>query len=228
MEKQAKQRILAEEEELLTSEQVRLAAEISGGSKMFKDVIETITGHKVIAYDMSDHNCRTIDKYLKEANRQILYKSAVTTKRVNESSNGLEEPYSEILRGLGLIVEKPLGRNSGYPDRLVIVPLVEYPVYLEIKTTGDLNKPSNFRAFYMSGMIDKVTRSAHHVCVAFEVEERYVTDSQSSLFQTSNQFVPEYKKYKRFVPVSAKVIDMSKKRMTLKSEWNCTGNELLR
>ena len=119
--------------------------------------------------------------------------------RIDEVSNKLEVILAEELRELGAKASN-LG-FSGYPD--IMITDLPRTVYVEVKLAGQAQLSSGFRSFYYQpaeGAEGKVAHDGNHILVGFVHGNGKIT--------------------------GVKIVDLSRIRVTLKSEWNTNNVEL--
>ena len=110
---------------------------------------------------------------LTEAGREINAKG-LYSRRANEVGNKIEDFVKDVLNRNGFLADTPKTRagkkkNAGYPDIEVFVPGEGVHLYLECKTYNPDNRSSSFRSFYLSPPLDKVTKDAVHLLVAYQM-----------------------------------------------------------
>ena len=119
----------------------------------FKDVIESIDGHKVVKFNNPE-----LLKKLKIAanntkNRNNSRKNPYEG-RINEFGNYVQKLFAEECKKLGLNYSTPKDvdgkqKESGYPDGCIQTD-DGYFCYIEIKTFAEKNKETSLRSFFYS------------------------------------------------------------------------------
>ncbi len=110
---------------------------------------------------------------LTDAGREINAKG-LYSRRANEVGNKIEDFVKDALNRKGFQADTPKTKdgkkkNAGYPDIEVFVPEEGMYLYLECKTYNPDNKSSSLRSFYLSPPLDKVTKDAVHLLVAYQM-----------------------------------------------------------
>lgn len=142
----------------------------------FNLVIESISGCKVIPFDLSDSYDKELLEILKlvaiESAERILTKG-IESARPNEVGNYIETFVKSVMLERGLQPSTPTGKKGkkkamGYPD--IIFQFKDKPQYLECKTYNIKNICSVQRSFFFSPSEDfKVIHDAHHLILSFEM-----------------------------------------------------------
>ena len=148
-----------------------------------KLVIEGISGFQIIPFDIEDAKDQTVLANLKKAcaaaGKNVNTKG-ILRPRPNEVGNDIEPFVQDALRSVGYKASAPSTKSgskksAGYPD-IEFVDEFGRTHYLECKTYNIANVDTTQRSFYLSPSEDfKVTKSAHHFLVSFEI---YVEGSQ--------------------------------------------------
>jgi hypothetical protein len=166
----------------------------------FSKVIELTTGKKVIPVKPNDSLVDEVEKACAAViERTNLLGMSTLASRIDEVSNKLEIFLAEELRKLKVNASN-MG-FSGYPDIEVREP--GRTTYLEVKLTGHTQLTSSFRSFYYQPAENeskKIAVDAGHVLVSFTHDGKRL--------------------------LGAKIVDLSKINVTLKSEWNTNNREL--
>ena len=141
----------------------------------FNLVIESISGCKVIPFDLSDLYDKELLGKLKlvaiESARRVNTKG-IESARPNEVGNYIEAFVKSAMDEQGLEPSTPTGKVGkgkamGYPD--IIFQFKGKPQYLECKTYNIKNISSTQRSFFFSPSEDfKVIHDAHHLILSFE------------------------------------------------------------
>ncbi|MBI2047987.1 MAG: restriction endonuclease [Candidatus Liptonbacteria bacterium] len=152
----------------------------------FNLVIESLSGNKVIPFNINDKKDIALLKKLKLitiiAGKEV-NKRGILRPRPNEVGNDIEPFIKKTLNRIGYKADTPFTsggdkKSTGYPD---IEFLDEFGRvnYLECKTFNIENISTSQRSFYLSPSENfKVTRDAHHFVVSFEV---YVVKKRGTL-----------------------------------------------
>lgn len=142
----------------------------------FNLVIESLSGKKVLPYDIENNRHVEVLALLKEgaviAGREI-NRNGISRTRPNEVGNDIEPFVKHALKELGLDADVPSSANgkkkaTGYPD--IIFWFQKEPYYLECKTYNVNNISTTQRSFYFSPSKDfKIIYDAPHFIVSYEV-----------------------------------------------------------
>jgi len=144
----------------------------------FPIAIKTLTGYKVLSFDVTlDSNKKLLGQLKKAAQLagQKAFQEGIFTARPNEAGNNIEPFVVEALRRVGLKADKPVSKSgkkksAGYPD-IQIEDQLGRIAYLDCKTYNALSKDQSFRTFYFSPSEDpKITRDAFHLLMSFELD----------------------------------------------------------
>ena len=145
-------------------------------------VIEAISGYKILPFDPTDSNDKTVLDNLKACNlagKKVNVKGISRT-RANEVGNDIEPFVKDAVRSVGYRADAPKTKSggkkaAGYPD-IEFVDEFGRTNYLECKTYNIENVTTTQRTFYLSPSEDfKITQDAHHLVVSFEI---YVASRQ--------------------------------------------------
>lgn len=166
----------------------------------FSKVFELTSGNKVLPTNSKDPIVSRIEEASKNVASRV-NKDGISklAGRIDEVSNKLEVILAEELRKLGTKANN-LG-FSGYPDIMIDEP--PRTIYVEVKLAGQVQLGSGFRSFYYQpaeGAKGKVVHDGNHILVGFVHANGKIT--------------------------GIKIVDLSKIRVTLKSEWNTNNVEL--
>ena len=143
----------------------------------FKNVIEAISGHKILSFKPDDERdlglLDNLTQAVNIAGNNINY-MGIESARPNEVGNSIEPFVRNALKEIGYDADIPSAKSgkkksTGYPD-------IEFEdgfgrkVYIECKTFNIKNIGTKQRSFYLSPSDDfKVTTDAFHFAVCFEV-----------------------------------------------------------
>jgi hypothetical protein len=144
----------------------------------FNLVIETLTGKKVLSFDLkdSDHN-KVLDllKQIALMSGKAINKTGILRPRPNEVGNDIEPFIKDSLNSMKLNADVPTGpsgnkKTTGYPD--ILFWFNKKPYYLECKTYNIENIGTTQRSFYFSPSDEfKVIYEAPHFLLSFEIYE---------------------------------------------------------
>ncbi|MBF0228917.1 MAG: hypothetical protein HQK63_04905 [Desulfamplus sp.] len=143
----------------------------------FKLVIETISGNKVLKFDLhNEKNIRLIDDLKKVANfvGKKVNINGIERPRPNEVGNDIEAIIKASLNEVGYESDTPLAKSgkrksTGYPD-IEFKDTYNRLHYLECKTFNIENVDTTQRSFYLSPSDDfKITTDAYHFAMCFEI-----------------------------------------------------------
>ncbi len=168
----------------------------------FSEVLEASCGYNIIAFDSNSPEDEQLLKHLTFAltNFLNLTKKASARfrgQRINDVGKKIENLIVEEIRKTPLEVTK-LG-SSGYPD--FEIKQGERVTYLEMKTTGNIQKSAtHHRMFYFSSG-KKITSDARHLLLQIQMEEE------------SNKY---------WKVISWEIRDFSKLKVGLKTEFNAS------
>jgi hypothetical protein len=142
----------------------------------FNLVIESLTGKRVIPFDLKESNDRELLDILRKvalaAGREI-NKYGIESRRPNEVGNYIEVFVTRALFQYSLEPNIPAGSSGkrkamGYPD--IIFFFKNKPYYLECKTYNLENISTTQRTFYFSPSDDfKVIYDTHHFVLSYEM-----------------------------------------------------------
>jgi len=141
------------------------------------DVIESISGYKVIPFEKEDPKNQEILKKLKKAADlagKSINEKGIVLRRANEVGNHIEPFVKEALINVGFNADIPKTKSgkkqaAGYPD-LAFWDEKGFFGYLECKTYNFRNLSSNQRTFYLSPSKSfKITRDAPHLIISYEI-----------------------------------------------------------
>lgn len=174
----------------------------------FAEVIKRTTGHEVLAFDRARAEHAALLERLKAAaagaSREARA-SGIVSARANEAGNAMEARVLKALNEAGLKADRPRTSSgqslaAGYPDVAIES---DPPCYLELKTYSARTADSTQRSFYYSpAEKTKVTRTALHLLLAFEMEPR--TEAGSTVW----------------VPVRFRLVSLHDLQVRLKVEYN--------
>jgi len=142
----------------------------------FNLVIESMTGQKVISFDLKNSEHKDVLGLLKQAALQTgkaINKTGILRPRPNEVGNDIELFVKNALTDLNLNADVPTvssgnKKSTGYPDILFWFNRVPY--YLECKTYNAENIATTQRSFYFSPSDEfKVIYDAVHFLMSFEI-----------------------------------------------------------
>lgn len=182
----------------------------------FPVAIKSLTGFKVLAFDISiDHNKKLLEQLSKAAKigGQKAYQEGIFAARPNEAGNHIEPFVIEALRHVGLEADKPISKSgkkkaAGYPD-IQIEDKEGIIIYLDCKTFNTLTKDQSFRTFYFSPSKDpKITKDAFHLLMSFELD------------------IDERKGERAFIPISWQIYTLDKLLIQIKHEFNASNKDL--
>ena len=140
---------------------------------------------------------------------KMVQQSPVFRNRPNEVGNDMEGFALSALKKNKMEVyfsKTKTGKlkKTGYPD-IKIITENKNPIYLEVKTYNPSSKDQTFRSFFLSSSADpKVTETAFHLAVSFEIVQ----------------------KDKSFYPVSFKIVDLYGLSCDMKAEFNSNNKRL--
>lgn len=197
----------------LNRSDILAATKLNKQKANFEDIVESVTGYKIIKEDKSIAHHRLMRKHLDEAARRVIGKSVTSVDRVNETSPAVQKMVAQELRRVGYVVNS---HDSGFPD-LAIENFEPISCYVEIKTSE--KDPSTLRAFYMSGNIPHIKRDSLHFIMIFKVSSTKSLSDQITLFNT-DKYINKYLINKYVIK------DIHGLELTLKSEWNCSSKDL--
>lgn len=142
----------------------------------FNLVIESLTGRKVIPFDLENDEDTELLVALKRvavlAGKEI-NKKGIKNRRANEVGNDIEEFVKGAMGKYNLNPDTPAGKigkkkSMGYPD--IIFFFKGKPYYLECKTYNLRNISTSQRSFYFSPSEDfKVIHDTHHFVLSYEM-----------------------------------------------------------
>lgn len=170
------------------------------GKLLFSEVLESSCGRKLIPVDMTEKNDAALIKHLVFALNNFVALSKKTGQRfhggrINEIGKQIESLIEAEIRKTPLAINK-LG-SSGYPDFEILHN--QRITYLELKSTGNINKTStHHRMFYFTSG-KKIKNDARHLLLQIQMEEE------------SNKY---------WKVISWKIRDLSGLKVSLKSEFN--------
>jgi len=142
----------------------------------FNLVIESMTGKKVISFDLYNTEHKEILSLLKESALKAgkaINEKGILRPRPNEVGNDIEQFVREALNSLNLNADVPTGpsgnkKSTGYPD--ILFWFKNKPYYLECKTYNIENIATTQRSFYFSPSDEfKVIYDAPHFLMSFEI-----------------------------------------------------------
>lgn len=142
----------------------------------FNLIIESMTGKKVLEFDLKNNAHKSVLNMLKDTALdagQSVNKTGILRSRPNEVGNDIEPYVKESLNRIGLKADTPSGpkgnkKSTGYPD--IIFWYQKKPFYLECKTYNVKNIDTTQRSFYLSPSDEfKVIYDAPHFMISFEI-----------------------------------------------------------
>jgi hypothetical protein len=142
----------------------------------FNLVIESLTGKKVIPFDLKDSNDRELLDILRKVavvGGKEINKYGIESRRPNEVGNYIEAFVKKAMQQYALKPDIPAGatgkkKATGYPD--IIFFFKNKPYYLECKTYNLENVSTTQRSFYFSPSDDfKVIYDTHHFILPYEM-----------------------------------------------------------
>ena len=184
----------------------------------FGDVIEALSGCRVIPFDPEDERDRQVLQALRECAgivEQKVNEEGIAKKRVNEVGIAIEPYVKEALRELGFHADTPRTaggkkKSAGYPD-LEFTDSFGRLCYLECKTYNRKNLDTAQRSFYVSPSDDfKVTGDAHHFGISFEIYTDGKTETGDNIYKIAGW----------------KIMDLYSLRVDVKFEFNSDNKRL--
>lgn len=140
-------------------------------------IIEGLSGHKIIPFDLEDEKdnelLEILKKVAKKAGKEV-NKTGIIRSRPNEVGNDIEQFVKDALNEFKLQASTPLTINgihksTGYPD-IEFIDNYSRTNYLECKTFNIENIETTQRSFYLSPSDDfKITKDAHHFVISYEI-----------------------------------------------------------
>lgn len=143
----------------------------------FHLVIEGISGHTVLSFDLKDRKNKELVEKLKIVAKiagKNVNKNGIARSRPNEVGNDIEPFIKRALHEVGYKADTPKtkggkGKSMGYPD-IEFEDTYKKISYLECKTFNIENVATTQRSFYLSPSEDfKITRDAYHLAICFEI-----------------------------------------------------------
>lgn len=142
----------------------------------FNLVIESITGKKVIPFDLNNPEDKEILDILKNvalSAGRMINEDGIIRARANEVGNDIESFVKAGMQKYNLNPNIPSGvsgrkKAMGYPD--IVFYYKDKPYYLECKTYNQENIRTTQRSFYFSPSEDfKVIYDTHHFVISYEM-----------------------------------------------------------
>lgn len=184
----------------------------------FHLVIKRLSGHDVVAVDrVEEKDCQLVaglEKAIEICAREIATRP-IRRSRPNEVGNDVEPFVRAALKEVGFRVELPRSRSGaakavGYPD-ILLYDSFDRPTYVECKTYGADTVGTSMRSFYLSPSEEfKVTMSARHLVLSFEMKRTPIANSRDSLY----------------CPVAYKLVDVRNLLCDVKHEFNSDNQRL--
>ena len=180
----------------------------------FRIIIKVATDRDVERFDLSDTKDKSLVgelKLLADITMQHFYRNPITTKRINEVSNHLEEQvplmFQHNISQFSVIKEVRRLGGSGYPD-LIVADNYDRYTYIDIKATQrpDTGSPRDFYITPLKETKRKVDHNGRHCVLGFVVSG------------TPNNFKI----------IGWKLVDLYNVRLGMKPEFNCSNLELYR
>ncbi|MDO8682563.1 MAG: hypothetical protein Q7N50_03680 [Armatimonadota bacterium] len=143
----------------------------------FHLVIESLSGQKVIPFDISNPDDGQLLELLRkvaQAAGQSVNRNPIVRSRPNEVGNDIEPFVKQALRDLGHRAETPTctsgqKKSTGYPD-IETQDAVGRTCYIECKTYNIENVATTQRSFYLSPSEEcKITHDGHHFVLSYEI-----------------------------------------------------------
>ena len=178
-------------------------------------VVEALTGHKVLPFNPDNPNHAEVLKRVKAAAASVAAKikaeGGISSKRVNEVGNTIEQYVRDALTAQGMPATVPTGEKSGkaratgYPD--VAFTFNDEHFYLDCKTHDEKNANSTMRTFYLSPSDDpKISCDAVHLILSFQTSRK----DGSDIYQL----------------VRYKIVSLEKLSVDLKYEFNSDNRRM--
>ena len=154
----------------------------------FNLVIEALSGHKVIPFDINNPEHKNVLDVLEEIGTiaGINIKSrGIKRNRANEVGNDIEVFVKEAFKIKGIRAETPSTpsgkkKSTGYPD--IIFYVDNKPYYLECKTYNKKTISTTQRTFYLSPSEEfKILYDTVHFMISFEIFR-----DKDSLYKTNH------------------------------------------
>lgn len=193
----------------------------------FSQVIEDVTGRKVVPFDpRNEIDQRVIkgvasacDETMKRLNAPDSPMQKVS--RINEASRHFEDGLRELInRTPGLSCDLPKtaegkAQRSGYPDLRIVDSASQRVFYLDPKIYAAGSRDSSFRTFYFEPKTgtNKVREDAVHFVVGFEHEPR-------GGGSTSPKAIWHFTRWD--------IVDLSQFKVKLKAEFQGSNRDLYR
>ena len=176
-------------------------------------VIEALYGHKVLPFNHGNRNHAEVLKRLDVAAVSVIAKikaeGGISSKRVNEVGNTIEQYVRDALTAQGMPARVPTTKKSGraravgYPD--VTFTFKGEHFYLDCKTYNKETANTTMRTFYLSPSDDpKISRDAVHLILSFE------TARKGDVYQLA----------------SYKIVSLEKLSLDLKYEFNSDNRRM--
>jgi len=178
-------------------------------------VVEALTGHKVLPFNPGNPKHAAVLRRLNAAAASVIAKvkarGGISSKRVNEVGNTIEQYVRAALTEQGLPATVPAGektgkaRVAGYPD--IAFSFNGENFYLDCKTHDKTTANSSQRSFYLSPTDDpKISCDAVHLILSFETAR----DGASGAYQLA----------------SYKIVSIEKLTLDLKYEFNSDNRRM--
>lgn len=170
------------------------------GKRLFSEILESSCGHKTIPINLTDPKDSSLIKHLVFALNAFITLTKKSGQRfhgnrINDIGKKIESLIEAEIRKTPLEINK-LGK-SGYPD--FEIAHNDRITYLELKSTGNINKKStHHRMFYFTSG-KKIKKDARHLLLQIQMEEE------------SNKY---------WKVVSWQIRDLSGLKVSLKAEFN--------
>ncbi len=181
-------------------------SKLNGKKFAFKFVIESIEGREVLEFC----NERLLELLKKAATNTIEPVNNIEfTGRPNEFGNIVANLFAVECRRLGLEYEKPRdisgkAKENGYPDGVIKFENAYF--YVEVKSCEESKQNQTLRTFFYSpSSSSKIVHDAAHLLVCFLTKKD---------------------KFKLLLNGDFHIVDMSKKDVKLKLEYNASNKEL--
>lgn len=180
-------------------------------------IISAVTDHSVVPIEDCDED-RDLIARIETACRDLIARSdqfPISTTRLNELGNAIEEPILDACVRAGLSATWPRRANgtaarTGYPDIAIDIDGAR-PSYLEAKVIGAGSEGSSFRSFYLSPSDNpKVCKDARHILVAFTHDRRQ--NAANGL--------------ERYALTSYKIVDLAKVFGKIKFEYQASNRDM--
>jgi hypothetical protein len=170
------------------------------GKLFFSEVVESSCGRKVLPVNIKDPHDVALINHLAFALNKFVALSKKSGQRfhggrINEIGKQIESLIEAEIRKTPLAINK-LG-SSGYPDFEILQN--QRVTYLELKSTGNINKKSTHHRMFYFTTGKKIKSDARHLLLQIQMEEE------------SNKY---------WKVLSWQIRDLSGLKVSLKSEFN--------